>query len=165
MGMYCGDWVCHKRHGKGTYFHINGTVKFQGDFADNFMEGKNVIYYDNGNARYAGEIKKDVADGTGTFFFKNGIKNWSGCFWKGMKHGRVTQFDKKGLFMMEGIYYEDKLVENEHDVEADRIKALVKLHLGQEKELTKQIQTCSVEIDVIEGQDSHLIKGSARRFK
>ena len=54
---YIGKIVNGFRHGKGTLYYKNGSLKYEGDFAYDNFEGNGKCVYENG-CYYIGEFKK-----------------------------------------------------------------------------------------------------------
>lgn len=80
-GIYYGECVKKKRHGRGIQFNNNGDI-YEG-YWDNGKIIKGRIKYSNGNV-YEGEIKEDKEDGYGTKTYKNG-EEYKGYFREGRK--------------------------------------------------------------------------------
>lgn len=68
--MYSGDWINGKKHGKGTYVFTSTSVRYTGEWHENFLlKGKWV--FPNGNY-YEGSFENNKPNGRGKWYFKNG---------------------------------------------------------------------------------------------
>ena len=71
-GIYEGEWLDGKMHGRGLYTFPNGN-KYDGEWQDDVKEGYGVLQYINGE-RYEGYWKDDKAHGKGTLTYIHGDK-------------------------------------------------------------------------------------------
>lgn len=66
-GVYKGDVVAGKPHGKGTYHMSNGD-RYEGEWNVGNKHGKGTFYYNKGNLKWSGEWNNDRPfNGSGTY--------------------------------------------------------------------------------------------------
>ena len=100
---YIGKIVNGFRHGKGTLYYKNGSLKYEGDFAYDNFEGNGKCVYENG-CYYIGEFKKGVKNGKGTLFYQNGRIWYEGDFVDDYYHGNGKLFDENGEYYIGQFY-------------------------------------------------------------
>ncbi len=110
-GLYCGDWLGNKRHGKGIYYASNFT-RYEGDFLDDCMHGKSIMYvWLVERKTYEGDIKNGDMNGKGIFYFPNNIK-YEGDILDGKMHGIGLISDSKGKKVYYGEFKNGERVYN-----------------------------------------------------
>ena len=82
---YIGEFKGGCKHGKGTKYNSDGSIRYEGDYANDFPDGNGKCYFDNGDY-YIGEFKLNL------------------------RHGKGTLFDKDGNIKFDGTYYQDSPV-------------------------------------------------------
>ena len=85
---YIGQFKGGLKHGKGIKYNRDGTIKYKGDFANDFPDGNEKAYWENGDY-YIGQFKCNL------------------------KHGKGTMYDKNGKILYQGNYYQDSPVLSE----------------------------------------------------
>ena len=80
--VYNGDWMDHKKNGKGKMTYINGDI-YDGEWLNNLKQGNCLYLYKNGS-KLNGEIKKGLFYGTGKKIYENG-DIYEGEFINGMR--------------------------------------------------------------------------------
>ena len=91
-GIYEGDFVNGKRHGKGVFTRNDGT-RYEGGFTDNLMSGYGKISYSNG-ARFEGEALNGNLK-QGVLRFADGVR-YEGQFVNNLRDGQGTQIEPDG---------------------------------------------------------------------
>ncbi|XP_039629813.1 radial spoke head 10 homolog B isoform X4 [Polypterus senegalus] len=87
---YIGNWVCGKRHGKGTmYYNREKTSWYQGDWVNNIKEGWGTRRYQSGSI-YEGQWQNNVRHGEGTMKWLATHDQYSGQWDNGIQHGQGT---------------------------------------------------------------------------
>jgi len=76
-GIYEGEFLNGKYHGKGNFFF--GDWKYIGDFKNGLREGKGILYYPNGST-YEGEFRNNLKEGYGVLKTKDNSVTISGQF-------------------------------------------------------------------------------------
>jgi len=92
-GVYMGNFVAGKPHGKGIFNFANGS-KYIGHWAENFREGEGRFIYAEGH-EYRGHFRRDQFHGFGVLTLINGDR-YEGEFFQGLFHGTGTMFYADG---------------------------------------------------------------------
>ena len=80
---YYGEFINDQKHGKGTLYYKNGTIKYEGDFVN------------------------DKFQGNGKYISENG-KYYKGDFYNGKRHGKGILYNKNATILYEGDFVNDK---------------------------------------------------------
>ena len=91
--IYFGDWINDKQHGKGTYKWKMGNI-YVGDFVEGKRTGKATLTWFNGD-KYVGEFIEGEMNGYGEITFGNGDK-YVGNFVDSKLSGKATFFFSNG---------------------------------------------------------------------
>jgi hypothetical protein len=101
-GIYLGDLVNSKAHGKGVLFLADGSV-YEGDFYDGNPHGKGKVTYANGNV-YEGDFFEGNLHGKGKETFADGSV-YEGDFFEGKPHGKGKETFANGS-VYEGDFFD-----------------------------------------------------------
>ena len=127
---YKGESKDGKREGKGTEYNKDGTIKYEGDWANDMPEGngklveikgiyyigqfkqglkhgKGKLYNKKGELILEGDYVNGKAEGFCKFYFVNG-DYFEGETKNGMFHGKGKLYYKNGNIMYEGSWINDK---------------------------------------------------------
>jgi len=84
------------RHGDWSYWHANGSRKYQGAFKIDQAVGVHTWWHPNGHKRLEGEFVNGKEDGRWTWWHVNGQKRQSGIYLVGQKIGEWVEWDMSG---------------------------------------------------------------------
>jgi len=83
--QYEGEWRNDVKHGKGTFYYLNGD-RLEGMFADNLRSGYGIMYYANGD-KYEGDWKFDRKNGFGIYLDSKAQTIYTGFWMNDQKEG------------------------------------------------------------------------------
>ena len=106
--IYDGDIKNGRRHGHGTEYREDGTIKLEGDWKNDVLNGKSVIYDSNGVRIYEGEFCNGKPNGSGSCYRADGSIAYEGGYLNGKYHGHGTYFYENGTIMYEGEWKENE---------------------------------------------------------
>lgn len=95
-----------KERVKVIAYYENGSVRYQGEFADDKRNGHWVYWYENGNKWSDGYFKNDLRDGFGTTWHENGNKHFEGSYENGIRIGVWKFWNEEGELLKEINYDE-----------------------------------------------------------
>ena len=127
---YIGQFSNNLRHGKGTLFYKNNSIKYEGDFIkdlaegngkyiwedgdyyigqfyNNLRHGKGTEYYKNDKEKYIGDFIKNKYEGNGKYIWENG-NYYIGQWVNGLKHGKGIIYSNDNQIIYEGNFVNDK---------------------------------------------------------
>ena len=97
--FFYGTYLNGKRHGIGKEYHLNGKIKFEGEYSNGYkIEGKG----------YSQEGKLELIfgrDGEGREYYPNeGKLSFKGTYLDGKRHGKGIEYYSSGEIKFEGEY-------------------------------------------------------------
>jgi hypothetical protein len=109
LGVYKGNFLGEKRHGKGELlykdFDYYFPKRYDGEWQDDKIQGRGVMEY-NDRSVYSGSWKNGIRDGEGELKYNNG-DTYIGCWEKDMRVGQgLIIFKNKNEY--EGVWKSDK---------------------------------------------------------
>lgn len=105
---YVGKVTNQKANGFGIAILDSGS-RYEGQWHNNQRHGEGVFYWKDGE-HYKGSYENDERNGEGTYYWTNGEKYVG--HWKGDKrNGQGIFYNKKGDIITQGVWENDKLVE------------------------------------------------------
>ena len=127
---YIGEFKNNLPNGKGTKYHKNGKIEYEGDFINGKFEGKGkFIYYDD--HYFIGQFKSGLRNGQGAKYYPNGniqaegnyinnqLEGYGKYYWEdggydigqwrnGLMYGKGKEYYSNGKIKYEGEYLNDK---------------------------------------------------------
>ena len=97
---YVGEFKGGCKHGKGIKYNRDGTVRYEGDYVNDFPDGNGKAYWENGDY-YIGQFKSNLRHGKGTMYNKNGNILFQGNFYQ---DGPVLSEDVVLNYILTGQY-------------------------------------------------------------
>ena len=87
-------------------YYEDGTVRYEGEFANGKRDGYWAYWYEDGKMWSEGYFKNDLRDGFGTTWHKNGQKHFEGSYKEGVRVGAWKFWTIEGELAKE-INYDD----------------------------------------------------------
>ena len=127
--LYKGEYLNGNRHGEGVLFykgklkykgefqfgklfkgkiynyHLNGQLKFIGDYINNEITGKGIEFNEKGEKIYEGDFVNEDREGYGRIYEKENIINYEGEFIKNKKIGFGRGYNRVGNLKFEVLRY------------------------------------------------------------
>eukprot|EP00933_Yihiella_yeosuensis_P065369 TRINITY_DN69119_c0_g1_i1.p1 TRINITY_DN69119_c0_g1~~TRINITY_DN69119_c0_g1_i1.p1 ORF type:complete len:526 (+),score=81.03 TRINITY_DN69119_c0_g1_i1:58-1635(+) len=92
-GLYEGQFVDGKRHGKGTFYYATGD-RYEGEFVNGTKHGQGTYCFATGD-RYKGTFCEDEMTGVGSYYNFDGGR-YEGEHLAGRRHGKGTYYAADG---------------------------------------------------------------------
>ncbi len=105
---YVGQVRNDKANGYGIAVFDTGS-RYEGEWKENLRHGDGSFYWTDGEY-YVGQYQNDRRTGQGTYFWPNGEK-YVGQWKDDQRNGEGAFYDKDSNIMTEGLWKNDKLVE------------------------------------------------------
>ncbi|MGB3181245.1 MAG: hypothetical protein WBB45_07630 [Cyclobacteriaceae bacterium] len=107
---YIGKVENGKANGRGVAVFSTGS-RYEGEWKNNMRHGKGIFYWPDGEY-YSGQYKDDKRHGQGSYFWPNGEK-YTGSWKNDQRNGKGIFYGEEGEVVADGIWKDDKLVEEE----------------------------------------------------
>ncbi|WP_344820933.1 hypothetical protein [Aquimarina gracilis] len=109
---YVGQVRNNKANGYGIALFDTGS-RYEGEWQDNLRHGEGSFYWPDGES-YQGEYQNDRRNGMGTYFWPNGEK-YTGHWKNDQRDGEGVFYGKDGKIVTQGVWKDDKLIEENKD--------------------------------------------------
>ena len=95
------------KHGKNTFFHPNGNIKYEGSVINKMKHGQGTEYDEHRVKIYEGQWKEDSKDGRGTeYYSETGTKKYEGDWLEDLKEGEGILYSPSGQIEYIGYFKE-----------------------------------------------------------
>ena len=102
-----------------------GTLIYDGEFAESEFSGNGILYYPSGQMEYDGTFAENLFEGTGIQYRESGSRLYEGEFSDGMKEGTGVYYGTSDNAVFTGNFHLDEIVYTQFlNKKAEEIAAL-----------------------------------------